>query len=353
MKDILYIWLQENARIIGAKAAELSDRLGGIEELYRADEKALLRTGLVNQRDCEALRDKSLQKAEKIYNECREKGISIMNMSDPIYPDCLRKIEDAPNVLYYKGTVRDFDNNIAIGVVGQRKATAIGKMKAEQIGYELAKNGAFVISGLAAGIDGASHRGAIKANGYTVGVLGTGIDVFYPVENAGLTRTMFKQGLVISEFPPGTKGMPVNFPRRNRIVSGLSRAVVVVEAQVKSGSLITARLAREQDKDVFAMIGESSGCCNLLAKGLAVPVQTGKDILSYYIGSAQKEHAMPKKELSDTDRDIMHFIALGKRADEILSLMGIEISALTRRLNMLEIKGYIIKTGHMKYEISE
>ena len=188
-------------------------------------------------------------------------------------------------------------------------------------------------------------------------MLGTGVDVYYPVENAGLMRKMAKEHLVISEFAPGTSGRAYNFPKRNRIVAALSRGTLVIEAQVKSGSLITARLARELGRDVFALANFSEGCQTLIAKNQAIPVRDTEDILARFNKldgkNEQKTEKKAEKPLTDEELEILRHIALGKGKEEICNIMGLDTVKITRRINMLEIKGYIVKTGHSKYEITE
>ncbi|MBR5266290.1 MAG: DNA-processing protein DprA [Clostridia bacterium] len=345
MNKLLYISLAEQMKFKEADALELIRRAGSIEALFHGDgmESMLLKDNLTQ--------------AEAIMESCLEKDINIITIEDPRYPKSLHKLSDPPLVLYYRGVWRNLDEGTSVAIVGQRKATATGKMQAEKFASELAERKINVISGLAAGIDGAAHRGAIKANGFTVGVLGTGADVYYPVENAGLMRKMAKEHLVISEFAPGTGGRPQNFPKRNRIVAALSRGTLVIEAQVKSGSLITARLARELGRDVFALANFSEGCQTLIAKNQAIPVRDTEDIINRFNKldgkTEQKTEKKPEKPLTDEETQILRHIALGKGKEEICNIMGLDIVKLTRRINMLEIKGYIVKTGHSKYEITE
>ena len=343
MNKLLYISLAEQMKFREGAAVEMIRNAGSIEALFNSMASVQL--------------EDNMSLAEGILETCLQKDINIITIEDPRYPEALRRLSDPPLVLYYRGVWRDLSKGLSIAMVGQRKATATGKMNAERFARDLTLNGVNIISGLAAGIDGASHRGAIKAGGFTVGVLGTGVDVYYPVENAGLIRTMAKEHLVISEFAPGTGGKPQNFPKRNRIVAALAKGTFVVEAQVKSGSLITARLAREMGRDVFALVDHSEGCQSLIAKGQAVAVRNAEDIINYYMPKGDKEQIKtpPKSEkpLTEEEIEILRLIALGKQKEEISEIMGLDISKVTRRVNMLEIKGYIVKTGHSKYEISE
>lgn len=235
-----------------------------------------------------ALSDKNLHEADKILTQCIDKEIHILTYGDEGYPAKLRNISDPPMVLYYKGQLPDFDHSPMIGVVGTRKASSYGMNVAQRMGWQIAKCGGTVVSGAAFGIDGAAMNSALKAEGMVVGVLGCGPDVVYPPSNRGLFADMERRGCLISEFPPETPPMKWNFPKRNRIISGLSDGVLVVEAPERSGSLITARQASEQGRDVFVVPGNvdvlSCAGSNALLRDGAQMVTTGWDILSEYEG---------------------------------------------------------------------
>lgn len=350
MKKLFYIWLAQQMRDKEGKALRLIEEAGGIENLYAAAHKGTVLDSFGQLYNLDA----STVKAEEILDDCVKMGIGIVTPEDELYPKRLRDLKDPPLVLYYKGRWKSFDDTLTVAMVGQRKASAVGKMVSEKTAGFLAQNGVYIVSGLAAGIDGASHRGALKANGYTVGVLGTGLDKCYPAENAGLMRTMTKDGLVISEYPPKTAGFPSNFPKRNRIVAALSRCTIVVEAREKSGSLITARLAHELGREVFAVITDSEGCKSLVSQSIAQAVRGPEDILNYYsVKPPLKEEKKEIRALSNEEDDILKLIALGNGKEEIALKTGLDIAVVTRRINMLEIKGYIIKKDHSKYEIAE
>lgn len=234
-----------------------------------------------------ALRDRSMTRVEQVMADCDKLGIRIMTLQDADYPERLRQLEDAPCVLYLKGKLPDFDEEAAIGVVGTRQASEYGRTVAKRLGLELARGGAIVVSGIAAGIDAGAVRGALQGGGTVVSVLGGGIDVPYPWENRFLYEDVAAAGLLISEYPPGTENRGSHFPVRNRIISGLSLGVVVVEAgEFGSGAMITANLALDQNRDVFAVPGNvdapnSRGCIRLIQQG-AKPVLSAEDILEEY-----------------------------------------------------------------------
>lgn len=206
----------------------------------------------------------------------------ILTLGDPTYPSLLLENADPPSVLYMKGRV-ELLTQTAIAIVGSRHATPQGERDAEAFAAELASSGLVIVSGQALGIDAAAHRGALKVGGATIAVIGTGADRIYPARNQKLARQIAEQGVVLSEFPLGTEPLAANFPRRNRLIAGLSRGCLVVEAALDSGSLITARLAAEQGREVFAIPGsihspQAKGCHRLLKQGAKL-VECAADIL--------------------------------------------------------------------------
>ncbi len=195
----------------------------------------------------------------------------IVTLADPDYPKALLEIADPPPLLYAKGNIALL-NKLSIAIVGSRNASVQGEKNAEAFAQGLAVHGLCIVSGLALGIDGAAHRGALKAKGDTIAVVGTGLDMVYPAQHRDLAHQIASSGLIISEFPLGTLSKPQNFPRRNRLISGLSLGCLVVEANLKSGSQITARLSAEQGREVFAIPGSihsplAKGCHQLIKQG--------------------------------------------------------------------------------------
>ena len=281
---IHWIWLAHRAGVSDRMKAILLEHFSDPEEIYYADSFAHIE-GL-SESAVEGLMDKSLAGAEKILNQCDKKGLRILTFRDAAYPRRLKNIDDPPVVLYYKGKLPDWDGTPAIGVVGTRKASSYGLSTAKKMGYQIAKCGGIVVSGMAFGIDGVAMQGALSAGGTVVGVLGCGADIIYPKSNRGLFEDTERYGCILSEFPPETEPYKFNFPKRNRIISGLSCGVLVVEAPEKSGSLITARRALDQGRDVFVVPGNVdvpsyAGNFALLRDG-AVPVRCGWDVLSEY-----------------------------------------------------------------------
>ena len=279
-----WIWLSRHPELTEQEKQALARCCPSPEDLYFPD-----REGPWTEELAETVRKarsfRELQKAEKIMRACARESVRILTLEDEGYPERLRNIPDPPLVLYYKGILPDLDALPAIGVVGTRKASAYGVSTARQLGFQIVRCGGAVVSGMAMGIDAAAMDGALQAGGPVVGVLGCGPDQVYPKGNRGLFEAM-KEHCILSEYPPGTPPHKWNFPRRNRIISGLSSGVLVVEAPERSGSLITARQAAEQGRDVFAVPGNVdlpgfAGSCQLLREG-AVPVSSGWDVVSEY-----------------------------------------------------------------------
>lgn len=280
-----WIWFAEMKDISLLHKHRLLERFGDPEELYRMSEEALLQAGLPEKEQI-ALADKELWKAEQIAERCAKRDIGVLPVLDSAYPKRLRNSPDAPIVLYYKGVLPDWEARPFIGVVGTRKASAYGLQVAHQLGSQIASCGGFVVSGGAAGGDTAAMQGAMAAGYPVVGVLGCGVDVVYPYSNRKLFEAIVKEGCLISEYPPGTEARSWHFPARNRIISGVSNGVLVVEAPQKSGALITARFALEQGRDVFVVPGNiNSPTCegsNAMLQEGATPVLSGWDVVSGY-----------------------------------------------------------------------
>lgn len=290
MKNMLryWIWLSCKEHIGNKKKIQLLEHLGSPDAVYRADEITLANLGILSQNETESLMDKNLEEAEEILYNCEQKRISLVTFSDSSYPQRLKNIADPPLILYYEGRLPNVDATATIAMVGTRKASAYGMKQAKELAYQLGRGGAIVVSGSAVGIDTTCLEGALTSGTSVISVLGNGTDIVYPSCNKNLYEDIRNHGCLLSEFPPGTQPLPQNFPRRNRIISGLALGVLVVEAPIRSGALITARLALEQGKDVFtipANLGTVSckGNFRLLKDG-AIPVEDGSDILKEYVG---------------------------------------------------------------------
>jgi DNA processing protein len=286
-----------------------------------------------------------LEKAQKINEDL---NIKVITFIDDEYPKILKNIYDPPAVLYCKGKPLK-ETSSMIAIVGSRRTSEYGRQMAEKFAYELSEAGFTVISGLARGIDSMAHRGAIKARGYTIGVLGCGVDVIYPRENKGLFRQMEEYGTLVSEYPPGTQCAPGNFPARNRIISGLSQAVLVVEAGNRSGALITCDFALEQGKDVYAIPGNitspySIGTNELIKEGAKL-VTCPEDILEEFGLAGNSIADRPTQEAYQLDifeTQVYNALEDGeKQLEELVAITELEVSKLNAILTILEMKGIV------------
>ena len=285
-ENLYWVWLAESLGAGNRHITKLIDIFGSAFSVYSASEEDICRLDFLTDQMSRKLTNKSLQRAYDIIDYCALNNIGILSFADENYPDRLKLLQDPPAVLYYKGTLPKFDSKVCIGVVGTRKMSEYGKRSAYRISYELASAGAIIVSGMALGIDSVSACGALAADGKTVAVLGCGIDTVYPSQHVKLQRTIEERGIVLTEFSPGTKPIGINFPIRNRIISGLSLGTLVVEADDKSGAMITAKCALMQGRGVFALPGnidESNSIgTNTLIRDGATAVTCAEDILSNY-----------------------------------------------------------------------
>ena len=285
---IHWIWLAHRPELSDRMKVCLLQHFRDPEEIYFADRAAFDHIKELSAEAKLSLGEKELVTAEGILEDCRREKLQILTYQDAAYPVRLKNIADPPLVLYYKGQLPEFDALPVIGVVGTRKASPYGLQTAKRMGYQIGKCGGIVVSGMAYGIDGMAMAGALSAGQTTVGVLGCGADIVYPLSNRALFRDVASYGCILSEFPPGTPPAKWTFPKRNRIISGLSCGVLVVEAPEKSGALITARLAADQGRDVFAVPGNidipSFEGSNRLLRDGAIMVSSGWDVVGEYQG---------------------------------------------------------------------
>lgn len=327
-----WLWLSTRAATPGMYSALLLERFGSPEAVYFAEDAAYDSFLDLPRKVKEALRDKDLTEADRILGDCERLGIRILTLQDAEYPERLRAIETAPCVLYMKGYLPRVDEEVAIGIVGARRATPYGIMAAGRLSLDLARQGAVIVSGSAWGIDSTALKGALKAGGKVISVLGNGIDVVYPAGNNDLYADIAATGALISEYPPGTPPLGEHFPVRNRILAGLCVGVLVVEGTERSGSLITARWALEQDREVFAVPGPidapmSKGPNRLISRSEARLVQDAWDILSEYeLRYPAKLHpkrpfspAVSKARLSETSAPLPKWRNRKKQEEQAVS----------------------------------
>lgn len=361
MSDIRH-WIglsmvQEIGPITGRK---LLAAFGGPENIFKANAHDLLSVKGITRERVENIRKFSQwDEVEKYVGVIGKKGISVVTYQDGRYPEVLKNLEDAPLVLYMKGEYHP-DDRFAIGVVGSRKHTPYGESVTQRLAGELSAAGFTVISGLARGIDTLSHKSALAAGGRTIAVMGSGLDVYYPPENRGLSERIASSGCVISEFLPGTMPNKENFPRRNRLISGLSLGILVVEATDKSGSLITAGYALEQNKEVFAVPGNitsrnSEGTNKLIKQGAKIVLKTDDIIeelapaLKGYIRKELKERVQLEGEES---RLCAMLSREPKQVDLIARESGMSITQLLNLLLSLELKGIVKQASGKRFYIA-
>ncbi len=287
MSEVKYwLWLSQLKKLGNLSAGKYVRQFGSVKKLYFAAKEEISLTPGATDAEVAALMNKDLSAAENIEAKCAQLGVEVLSIQDAAYPERLRNIYDAPLVIYVRGKLPSVDDEPCLAIVGTRRASPYGIGCAERIARDMTRCGATVVSGLAEGIDSAAVKAALREGGTPIGVLGTGIDVVFPAWNTELQSEVAKRGALISEYPPGTRGSRGSFPARNRIISGLSLGVVVVEAPEKSGSLITAARAVEQGRDVFVVPGniDAPGFVgsNALIKDGAALITSGWDALSSY-----------------------------------------------------------------------
>lgn len=289
---VYWLWLSTRPGIGARAAGNLLDYFGSPEAVYAASRGALLMCDGLTPAQINGLCDKNLNGADRLLEDCTKKNIRILTLADSNYPDRLRHIYDPPIVLYWYGRTPAWDIRPMISIVGSRRGGAYGKMMARQFASSLTESGFLIVSGMASGIDGEANDSAVLAGG-SVAVLGCGVDICFPKENRRLYENLRLGGTLVSEYPPGTEPAGWRFPQRNRIISGLSIATIVIEAPLRSGALITARLALDQGRDVYAVPGDldkwRSAGCNALIRDHAADLLTDPVQLLHAYGGLLRE----------------------------------------------------------------
>ncbi len=294
---------------------------------------------------------------EREIERIRASGAEFLTLLDDSYPEALRNIADPPLTLYLRGQLLPDDRH-ALGMVGTRKATGYGRDVAERLAQDLARQGITVTSGLAYGIDAAAHRGALKAGGRTLAVLGSGVDVIYPANHRRLAQEISHNGALISEYPPGTLPEGRNFPRRNRLISGLSLGILVVQAPLTSGAIITANIAGEQGKDVFAVPGNilepaSAGCHRLIQDGAKLVTGVGDILDELNVTWTRVETATVASKVVPANASEASLLAsLGAEpthVDDLARRCQMPVATVSSTLTILELRGLARKVGPMQY----
>ena len=380
-----WLWLTELPGLTNQTRLALLRHFPTPEDVYYADPEEVLLTEGITREQAKLLEDKDCSGADRILADCQRLDLDLLTIQDAGYPNRLRNIYDPPCLLYVRGRLPAFDDEASIAVVGTRDCTPYGVSCAEKLGYGLAAGGAVVVSGLARGVDSAALRGALRAGGTVTAVLGNGLDVVYPPENRYLYEDVAAAGALVSEYPPGTSPEARHFPVRNRIMSGLCVATLVVEAPARSGALITAGTALEQGRDVFAVPGPidapaSVGCNRLIRDGAGL-VTDAWDILGEYeprfpdklrregaketpavLGYQARQKTEPKpvppsvsisrNDYSLTDDQIRLLRALTEEpmlVDDLIELTEIPTRRVLSALTVLEIEHLVTQHSGKRY----
>ena len=339
-----------------ARLLLLEAHFGQMEDAWKASPAALQEAGLKGAALSSLLAARDGVAPEEEMEKLDRLGIRALTWHDDAYPARLKEIYDRPALIYVRGQLTSADE-WAVAVVGTRRATVYGRQVVEELADGLARNGVTVVSGLARGIDSISHRTSLKAGGRTIAVLACGLDLVYPPEHLKLAQEIAEQGALISDYPPGTQPRSEFFPRRNRIMVGLSLGVLIVEGDLKSGALITARSALDENRDVFAVPGSIysptfRGTNWLIQAGQAKLVTRVEDVLEE-LNLTMAGHQMEAKELLPADeteaRLLRNLSSEPIHIDEVRRASGLPISTVSSALAMLELKGMVRQVGTMNY----
>lgn len=396
MENLKYwVWLTSKRYINPYKVTTLLEHFNDITEIYEADVyEDMQDIGLKEKRE---LLNKSLDLAEKIIEKMKVIGGRIVTFEDPEYPPLLKEIQPPPYVLYMKGERINWEEQLTIGVIGARECTEYGIVAARKLCYEMASTGVLIVSGMARGLDSVAAMSALKAGGKTVAVLGSGLDIVYPPENGPLMEAIEKNGVVMTEYPPSCPPYPGNFPQRNRIISGLSRGLLVVEAGRISGTFSTVNYAKNYNRDIFAIPGgifhnKSEGTNNMIKRGAHL-ITSVRDIFQHYpyeasvmkrasgepvnvkivpyVNKKKKEKVEKKVEvykpkanvtldddcykgLNEAEKRVIK-VLLDKEChiDELVRESKMEIKMLNSVLPVLELMGHIQKMPGNYYRLGE
>lgn len=352
-----WVAFSQIAQMGPVRVRRLYDHFGSLEHAWGANASQL---GTVLDSRSVASIDAARKRAqpEEVLERVESLGITVVTLLCDSYPRLLAHIPAAPPVLYVKGALEPDDEN-AVAIVGTRRATSYGRRVSEEIAAGLASAGVTVVSGLARGIDGCAHQGALRGGGRTIAVLASGVDVIYPSDHRELSERIIASGALVSDYPPGTKPDGPNFPARNRIISGLSRATLVIEAPKRSGALITVDFAADQGRDVMVVPGDASSSAsegsNRLLRDGARAVMSASDMLED-LGIAQSpevelvQEALP---LSDEERRLVALVtATPAHLDEIVVAANMSTSQGAALMTMLELKGVVQNTGSQHYVLT-
>lgn len=328
---------------------------GDLESAWAASASELAAAGLGSKLIERVIQARAGVDLDKVWERIEQQGIKILTWQDEAYPQRLKEIDQPPPVLYLRGEYLP-DDLFAVAIVGTRRVTPYGRQITEELSAFLAAHGITVVSGLARGVDAIAHQAALKAGGRTLAVLGSGVDKIYPPEHRALAEQIMAHGALLSDYAPGTPPDASNFPPRNRIISGLSLAVVVVEAGETSGALITAEFAAEQGREVFAVPGsilapQSKGTNKLIQNG-ALPLLSVNDLMQALDLTRVGEHKAARKIMPGDPTEAQLLSVIGSEplhVDEIRNQSGLPIEKVSAALALMELKGMVRQVGGMQY----
>lgn len=349
-------WYANIKGISNRRKSEIRKNVKTAEELYNIEETEW-KKGILTEKECQSIfESKRLWDLEKKYTHLVKKGIRLVLIWEEEYPKRLKRLSDAPYGLYVKGKLPE-EERMTVAIVGARECSTYGKVMAQEFAEVLSKAGVQIVSGMARGIDSAGQRGALKSGGASFGVLGCGVDICYPREEIGLFMDLQENGGIISEFPPGTQPLRQHFPARNRIISGLSDVILVMEAKEKSGSLITADMALEQGKEVYALPGPISnqlswGCNWLIKQGAGILISP-HDLLKDlgFCNLEQEEIFLRSKILLETTENMVYSCLdfTPRNLRELIGVTKLPVSELLNILMKLELRGVVKEVSKNYY----
>lgn len=334
----------------------LQSKFGNLADAWSASRSDLKAAGLEDRVVRAIVTERAKIDPDSEIQRLIEANVTPLTWDDPAYPRRLKEMDDPPPVLYVKGDLEDVDE-FAVAVVGTRRPTPYGRQVAEEMSQQLTARGITVISGLARGIDAIAHRSALESGGRTIAVQACGLDLVYPPEHKKLAAQIVQKGALVSDYPLGTEPRGDYFPRRNRILAGMSLGVLVVEGDIKSGALITARIAVEQNREVFAVPGsifspQSRGTNTIISRGEAKLVRTIDDVLDE-LNLTVVPQQMQMRELvpaTDTEAGILqHLSSEPVHVDEVCRQSGLPVSTVSSLLAMMELKGLVRQMAPMAY----
>jgi DNA processing protein len=347
---IYWIWLSEIKGIGAVISKTLLNVFKTPKNIYNASKEEIINLHSIGNATAELiLNSKSLKNAEDILNKCEKLNIKILTYEDCLYPFEVKTIKKSPIILYYRG--KFIENSLGVSIVGARRCTEYGKMVTVEAAGFLARHNIPVISGMAKGIDGYAHTACLKNNGYTIAILGCGVDVCYPKEHRELMEKIIENGAVISQYPPETKPESTHFPDRNRLISAWCKKLLVVEAGEKSGSLITAKFAKEQNRQVFAVpnsiySNESIGTNKLIEEGSKIYLKPSQLLLENYRKQTLNENNSKHTNLTPLEKIIIDKIKdKSITLDELVMVLQQHKSNILETVSVMELEGKIINIG--------